>query len=31
MELYREKIQYGTGEWKKLTSHQKTWAVNDNR
>ena len=31
MELYREKVKYGTGEWKKLTSHKKTWAVNDDR
>ena len=31
MDLYREKIQCGTGEWKKLTSHQKTWAANDDR
>ena len=29
MELYREKIEYGTSEWKKLTSHQKIWAVNE--
>lgn len=31
MDLYREKIQYGTVEWKKLTSHKKTWAVGNNR
>lgn len=31
MDLYREKVQYGTGVWKKRTSHQKTWAVNDDR
>lgn len=31
LDLYREKIQYGTGEWKKLTSHKKTWGVNDDR
>ncbi len=31
MDLYREKVRYGTGEWKKLTSHKKTWAVNDDR
>ena len=31
MELYREKIEYGTSEWKNLTSHQKTWAFNDDR
>ena len=31
MDLYREKVQYGMGEWKKLTSHKKTWAVNDDR
>ncbi len=24
MDLYREKIHYRTGEWKKLTSHKKT-------
>ncbi len=23
MDLYRENVQYGTGEWKKLTSHKK--------
>ena len=31
MDLYRKKVQYGTGEWKKLTSHKKTWAVGDDR
>lgn len=31
MELYEEKIEYGTSAWKKLISHQKTWAVNDDR
>ena len=31
MDLYREKIQYETDEWKKLTSHKKTWGVNDDR
>ncbi len=24
MNVYREKVQYETGEWKKLTSHKKT-------
>ena len=24
MDLYREKVVYGTREWKKLTSHKKT-------
>ena len=24
MDLYREKTKYETGDWKKLTSHQKT-------
>lgn len=28
MDLYREKVQYGTGEWEKLTHHKKTWGVN---
>ncbi len=23
-DLYREKVQYGTDEWNKLTSHKKT-------
>ena len=31
MELYQEKVKYGTGDWTKLTSHKKTWAVNDDR
>ena len=31
MDLYREKVVYGTGEWKKLTSHKNTWGVNDDR
>lgn len=31
MDLYREKVQYGTGEWKKLISHKKTWGKNDDR
>ena len=31
MDLYKKKIQYKTGEWKKLTFHQKTLAVNDNK
>ena len=31
MNLYREKVVYGTDEWKKLTSHKKTWGVNDDR
>lgn len=29
IELYREMIEYGTSEQKKLTAHQETWAVND--
>ena len=29
IELYRENIEYGTSEWKKFTSHQQTWAVNE--
>lgn len=29
--MNREKIQYGTGDWKKLTSHKKAWVVNDDR
>ena len=31
IDLYREKVVYGTDEWKKLTSHKKTWGVNDDR
>ncbi len=31
MDLYREKLVYGTDVWKKLKSHKKTWSVNDNR
>lgn len=31
MDLYRENVQYGTGEQKKLTSHKKIWRVNDDR
>ena len=31
MDLYRQKVVYGTGKWKKLTSHKKTWGVNDDR
>ena len=31
MDLYREKVVYWTDEWKKLTSHKKIWAVNDDR
>ncbi len=31
MDLYRKKVQYGTYEWKKLTSHKKTGGVNDDR
>ena len=27
MELYRDNIEYETSEWKKLTSHQKSWGV----
>jgi hypothetical protein len=29
MELYRQGITYGTGEWKKLTSHQKVYIPED--
>ncbi len=31
MDLYREKVAYGTDEWKKLTFHKKIWGVNDDR
>ncbi len=31
IDLYREKVVYGTDEWKKLTSHKKTLGVNDDR
>ena len=31
MDLYIEKVIYGTEEWKKLTSHKKTWGVNNHR
>ena len=31
MDLYREKVQYRLDEWKKLTSHKKTWGVNNDR
>lgn len=31
MDLYRNGVTYGTGEWKKLTSHKKTWSPNDDR
>ncbi len=31
VDLYREKVVYRTDKWKKLTSHKKTWGVNDDR
>jgi hypothetical protein len=31
MELYRTGIIYGSGEWKKLTSHQKPYLPGDDR
>ena len=31
MDFYRENVHYGTSEWKKLTSHKKTWSANDDR
>ena len=31
MELYRQGITYGTGEWKKLTSHQKVYIPGEDR
>ena len=31
MDLYREKVIYGTDEQKKFTSHKKTWGINDDR
>ena len=31
MELYRQGVAYGSGEWKKLTSHQKAYVSGENR
>ena len=31
MDLYREKVIYGTGKWKKLISYKKTRSVNNDR
>lgn len=31
MELYRQGVAYGTGEWKRLTSHQKTYIPGEDR
>jgi len=31
MELYRQGVAYGSGEWKKLTSHQKPYQPGDDR
>ena len=31
MDLYQEKVQYGTGEWKKRTFHKKIWGVYNDR
>lgn len=31
MELYRQGVAYGSGEWKKLTSHQKPYLPGDDR
>jgi hypothetical protein len=31
MEHYRQGIAYGSGKWKKLTSHQKTYFPGDDR
>lgn len=31
MDLYAEKVVYGTGEWKKLRFHKKIQDVNDNK
>ena len=31
MELYRKGVQYGTAEWKKLTSHQRIYIPGEDR
>lgn len=31
MDLYKEKVQYGIGDLKKLTFHKKTLTANDNK
>ena len=31
MQLYRDGVSYGGGEWKKLTSHQKVYVPGDDR
>jgi hypothetical protein len=31
MELYRQGVAYGTGEWKKLTSHQRAYIPGEDR
>ena len=31
MDLYCNKVKYGTSEWKKLTSHKKTWSWNNDQ
>jgi hypothetical protein len=31
MDLYWRGVAYGSGEWKKLTSHQKTYSPGDDR
>ena len=31
MRLYQQGVAYGSGEWKKLTSHQKAYLPRDDR